>query len=84
MDYFIKYLHLTHGGNPPDQLTYLTIPIAIGNTTVHIRVVSIYFPLTMPLCHGQLGLNPLFFHPISEYTSEGVQRGFSEGSVRVQ
>jgi hypothetical protein len=73
MDYFIKYSHLTHGGSAPDPLPYRTIPIAIGNTTVHIRVVSIYFPLTMSFCHGRLRLNPLFFHPTSEYTSEGVQ-----------
>jgi len=45
MDYFIKYSHLTHGGSPPDPLPYLTIPIAIGNTTVHISAVSICFPL---------------------------------------
>jgi hypothetical protein len=51
MDYFIKYSHLTHGGSPPDQLPYPTIPIAIGNTTVHIRAIFSYFPLIMPLCH---------------------------------
>jgi hypothetical protein len=73
MDYFIKYRHLTHGGSQPDQLPYLTIPIAIGNTTVHNRAVFIHSHHTMPLCHGRFGLNPLFFHPTSEYTSEGVQ-----------
>jgi len=69
MDYFIKHRHLTHSCNPPDPLPYLT---AI-DTTIHNRAFFSHSHHTMPLCHGRLGLNPLFFRPTSEYTSEGVQ-----------